>query len=78
MDNMPTLQIADAGSSVVHELEDVRDLYEFCIVELTPKRSVLNSTGGYLLINKRSRLLIAMVGLPARGKVLALGGGEVC
>jgi broad specificity phosphatase PhoE len=68
LDNIPTLHISDPKSNIVYELEDVADLYEYCIIELCPKRAVELSGFGYFVSSKRSKLVIAMVGLPARGK----------
>lgn len=68
LDNIPTLHIADPKSSVVYELEDVADLYPYCVVELCPMRSEASSSFGYFVNSKRNKLVIAMIGLPARGK----------
>ncbi len=57
LDNMPTLHIADPKSNVVYELEDVRDLYEFCIVELCPKRAVESTGFGYFVSSKVDKLV---------------------
>jgi len=70
--NLPPFYIIDLQSKVTHELEDPKDLYSNCVLELKmPSLDIIdkNQTGwGYFSAFQRNKLVFAMVGLPARGK----------
>ncbi len=73
-DNLSHILIQDpVRSSVVFELEQVSDLYPFAVLEVRrPQTAGMHrnepSNFGYFMFGKRTKLVIAMVGLPARGK----------
>jgi len=70
--NLPPFYIIDLQSKISHELDDPKDLYSNCVLELKlPQLDVLDKkeTGfGYFSAFQRNKLAFVMVGLPARGK----------
>ncbi|PRP89620.1 hypothetical protein PROFUN_00884 [Planoprotostelium fungivorum] len=70
--NLPPFYIIDLQSKVSYELDDPKDLYPNCILELKlPSLDLIDKkeTGwGYFSAFQRNKLVFAMVGLPARGK----------
>lgn len=72
-DNLSHILIQDPNkSNIVFELEDVSDLYAFAVLEVRRPQIAGShrnepSSFGYF-VGKRTKLVIAMVGLPARGK----------
>jgi hypothetical protein len=73
MDNLSHIHIMDPQTKVVFELENIKDLYPFAVLEVRRPQSPGGSRSepnnfGYFMFGKRTKLAIAMVGLPARGK----------